>query len=163
MPNYQSRRTFVRELFDPLANQVRTGQVSQYETTGWERLDRCVGEIRGRLSSARTEEQFQAVGLLCREAMISLAQAVHLPDQHPTLDGVPPSETDARRKLEAYVAVEAAGSSNETLRKHIRSALDLAVQLQHQRTAIFRNAAMCVEATTAVINMIAIISGRRDP
>ena len=38
------------------------------EATGWEKVDRTVGEIRRRLAEAQTAEQFQAVGLLCREA-----------------------------------------------------------------------------------------------
>jgi hypothetical protein len=78
-------------------------------------------------------------------------------------DGIAPSKTDAKRILEYYIAVELAGGVNEEARRHIRSALDLAVGLQHKRTATFRDAAMCVEATTAVVNIMAIVSGRRDP
>ncbi len=131
--------------------------------TGWARVDRNVGEVRNRLASATTEEQFQAVGLLCREALISVAQAVFAADRHPTLDGVTVSATDARRMLEAFIAVEMGGNDHEYARKHARSALDFAVNLQHKRTASFRAAAMCVEATTAVVNTIAIASGQRDP
>jgi uncharacterized protein YutE (UPF0331/DUF86 family) len=65
--------------------------------------------------------------------------------------------------LEAYVAVELAGGANEEVRKHARSALDLANALQHRRTATFREAAMCVESTTAIVNVIAIVAGMRDP
>ena len=61
------------------------------------------------------------------------------------------------------IAAELPGDVNKETRKHIRSALDLAVKLQHKRTAAFRDAAMCVEATTAVVNIVAIVSGRRDP
>ena len=93
----------------PLINRIRTGRVEQCEATGWERVDRNVGELRDRLASSTTEEQFQAVGLLCREALISLAQAVYVPERHPTLDGVAPSPTDGKRMLEAYVAVELGG------------------------------------------------------
>jgi hypothetical protein len=64
--------------------------------------------------------------------------------------------------LEAYIAVELAGGPNEYARKYLRSALDFSVMLQHKRTATFRDAAMCVEATTSVINIVAIVSGRRD-
>jgi hypothetical protein len=39
----------------------------------------------------------------------------------------------------------------------------LAVNLQHRRTATFRDAALCAEATRSVINVIALISGQRDP
>jgi hypothetical protein len=44
------------------------------EPTGWQKVDRQLQEVRMRLDSAETEEQFQAVGLLCREVLISVAQ-----------------------------------------------------------------------------------------
>jgi hypothetical protein len=65
--------------------------------------------------------------------------------------------------LEAYIAVELTGSSQEVARRHAKAAYDLAVDLQHRRTATFRQAALCVEATSSVVNVIAIVSGHRDP
>jgi hypothetical protein len=164
MPTYQSRRVFVNEVCNPLIQTVRSGaQPSSFAETGWPRVDRCVGELRSRLSDARTEEQFQAVGLIAREALISLAQAVFDPVTHAPIDGVSPSETDAARMLMGYMRVEFPGTRNEESRRHAKSALNLAVSLQHRRTATFRDAALCVEATTTVINIVAILSGRRDP
>lgn len=163
LPTYQSRRTFVAELVNPLINRIRSGHTEDLLPTGWQRVDRTVGEIRDRLAAAISEEQFQAVGLLCRDALISLAQAVYDRERHPSLDGTEPSTTDGKRMLEAYISVEIAGGVNEEARKHARSALDLANALQHRRTATFRDAAMCVEATTTVVNVIAIVAGRRDP
>lgn len=163
LPTYQSRREFVANTFNPLATLIRTGREEAQLPTGWPRVDRTVGELRARLASARSEEQFQAVGLLAREALISTAQAVFNPERHPILDGRDVSPTDAKRMLEAYIAVELRGGANDNARKHARSALDLAVALQHKRTATFRDAAMCVEASTSVINLVAIVSGRRDP
>lgn len=163
LPSYQSRRVFVGELINPLVNRVRTGRVEEMHPTGWQRVDRIVGELRDRLASARNEEQFQTVGLLGRDALISLAQAVYVRDRHPGLDGVEPSDTDAKRMLEAYFAVELAGGTNEEARRHARSALDFANAVQHRRTATFRDAALCVEATTTVVNVVAIVAGRRDP
>lgn len=163
LPTYQSRRTFVSELIDPLANIIQTGRIEEHVPTGWVRVDRAVGEIRDRLASATNEEQFQTVGLLCREVLISLAQSVYVRERHPPLDEVEPSQTDARRMLEAYIAVELAGGANEEVRRHARAALSLSNALTHRRTATFRDAAMCVEASTTVINVIAILAGRRDP
>jgi hypothetical protein len=167
LPSYQSRRQFIAELLNPLLEQVREHAAGRpvpvAEPTGWLKVDRALGEIRRRLADAETEEQFQAVGLLCRESLISLAQAVHDPVRHPPVDAKQPSETDAKRMLEAYIAVELAGSSHEIARRHARAAYDLAVDLQHRRTANFRQAALCLEATSSVINVIAIASGRRDP
>jgi hypothetical protein len=167
MPSWQSRRTFVNELFGELAKAVRrSSQPAKQqppEPTGWARVDRAVTEMRERLAEAATEEQFQAVGLLCRESLISLGQAVFDPIQHPTLDGKPASSTDAKRMLEAYIAVAFAGGHNEYTRKHARAAFDLANHLQHERTASFRTAAACVEATGSIVNLIAIMAGLRDP
>lgn len=163
MPTYRSRREFVADAFKPLVASVQSGRSAQVQPTGWARVDRNVTEVRARLASAKAEEQFQAVGLLCRETLISLAKAVYNPEKHKTLDGVAASPTDAKRMLEAYVAVALQGDANEYVRKHARAALDLAVNLQHKRTATFRTAAVCVEATTSVVNLIAIMAGLRDP
>lgn len=166
LPTWASRRAYVSELYQGLIDQIRSirstsPQVFE-EPTGWVRVDRTVYEIRRRLEQAVNEEQFQAVGLLCRDCLISVAQVVYDPERHPTEDGVAPSDTDAKRMLDAYVAVEVAGGANEGVRHHAKAALKLANDLQHHRTATFRLAAMCAEATTSVVNIIAIISGRRD-
>ena len=163
MPTWQGRRTYISELIQPLINRIRTGRADQPAPTGWTRVDRVVDQIQDDLARAKTEEQFQGVGLLCREVLISLAQAVYERDRHPPLDNVEPGVNDAKRMLEAYIAVEMPGGANEEARKHARSSLDLTNALQHRRTATFKDAALCVEATTSVINVIAIVAGRRDP
>lgn len=163
LPSWQSRRKFIGDLFAPLLNRLRTGRVEDVQPTGWARVDRAVDEARERLASAQTEEQFQSVGLLCREVLISLGQAVYDPALHTSVDDTRVSATDAKRMLEAYIAAELIGGVNEETRRHARSALDLANALQHRRTATFRDAAMCVEATTSVSNVVAIVAGRRDP
>ncbi len=133
------------------------------EPTGWTKVDRQIDEVRLRLREATNEEQFQAVGLLCRETLISLAQAVYLPERHPTLDGIAPSSTDAKRMLEAYIAIEIGGQANDEARSHAKASLKLALALQHNRTANFRTAALCAEATVSVVNIIGILSGTRVP
>jgi hypothetical protein len=162
MPSYQARREYANKLFTPVFKRLREHPGKAYEPTGWARVDRTANEMRQRLSSASSEEQYQAVGLLGRELLISAAQEVFRPEEHPTLDGVAASKTDARRMLEAYIASTLAGSANEFVRKHAKAALDLAVHLQHRRTATYRDAALCVEATISVVNLIAIIAGLRD-
>lgn len=133
------------------------------EPTGWPKVERQMGEVRERLREAANEEQFQAVGLLCREALISVAQAVYVVERHPTLDGTAASSTDARRMLEAFIAVEFAGGANEEARSYAKASLRLALALQHDRTADFRAAALCAEATASVINLVGVISGARTP
>ena len=168
LPGYVSRRQFIRQLYEPLQRQLRNAEAglpagTEREPTGWERVDRAVDKMRGQLATARHEEDFQRVGLLGREVLISLGQAVYDPGRHTSPDGVTPSQTDAARMLGAYIASEFGGESNEALRKHAKASLGLAVELQHKRTADFRVAALCAEAVGSVVNSIAIVSGRRDP
>jgi hypothetical protein len=168
LPSYQSRRNYINGLFGQVVKQVRQGvhrgeQAMFTRATGWPRVDRNIGEVRTRLAQAKTEEQFQAVGFLCRETMISLGQAVYNPETHPSPDGVTPSKTDAKRMLDAYLGAKLSGKTNETGRRHAKAALEFAHELTHKRTANFRQAAMCAEATTAVVNIVAIVSGQRDP
>ena len=131
------------------------------EPTGWQKVDRQLQEVRLRLDEADSEEQYQAVGLLCREVLISVSQEVYDSEHHDTLDGSVPSNTDAKRMLEAFFAAELAGGTNEESRAHAKAALRLALALQHNRSADFRMAALCAEATTSVVNILAVLAGRR--
>ncbi len=167
LPTYQSRRIYITELYQPLLeNLSRLDQqkiTEHVEPTGWERVDRTIEKIVQLLAASINEEDYQTVGLMCREAIISLAQAVYCPDSHKSVDGVKPSETDAKRMLENYITSELAGSPNEEIKRYAKNAYQLSVVLQHRRNANFRQAALCVEATRSLINIMAIISGRRDP
>jgi hypothetical protein len=167
LPTYQSRRSYIASFFQPLINRfmllAQRKSIVTVKPTGWTRVDRNIEKIIQSLGTAINEEDFQAVGLLCREAIISLAQAVYDPESHQSLDGIDPSETDAKRMLESYIATELAGGSNEELRRYSKNAYKLAVVLQHKRNACFREAALCVEATRSIINIIAVVSGQRDP
>ena len=170
LPTYQSRREYIRGLLAPLRERLLKGPSPHGtemfpEHTGWSLVDRQLGEARKVLESASTEEQFQSVGLHCRETLISLAQTVFDPDQHPPVrgDDVEASVIDGKRMLDRFLAVEVSGRSNTQARRLAKVSLDLANDLQHRRTANFRQAALCAEATASVINIIAIISGVRDP
>ena len=170
LPSYQSRRNYIRSLFEPLERQLREEAPSRgtglfAEPTGWAKFDFALGEIRKRLESASTEIQFQSVGHLCRETLISLAQTVFDPNLHPPVDGGKEeiSKTDAKPMLDRYLAREVSGGSNENARRHAKASLALANELTHKQTAVFRDAALCAEATASVMNIIAILSGRRDP
>lgn len=167
LPTYQSRRTFLSEMFSPVIETIKgmkTASLSPVfeEPTGWNRVDRSMGEIKLRLAQAGSEEQYQGIGLLARETLISLAQAVYVQEIHGSADGTVPSKTDAKRMLESYISSVLPGKSNENIRRHAKASLDLANDLTHRRTADFRLAALCAESTNAVVNIVSIISGRRD-
>lgn len=148
---------------NPLSTERLLAQlVSVRLPTGWERVDRALEKARDQLARGKTEEDFQTVGLLCREVLISAGQVVYNAARHKSLDGVEPSNTDAKQLLGAYFATELVGRPNEELRRHARAALDVASALVHKRTADFRFAALCLEATSSVVNIVMIVAGTRD-
>ena len=162
---YRERRAFIREMYSSLGQSLEETEEPELisvtvDLTGWERIERSIQEIKIRQSEAKKEEQFQVVGLLCRETIITLSQSVFDEKRHLILDGANVSKTDAKRMLEAYIAVELSGSSNEKLRKYAKTTLDLANELTHKRTATKRDSSLCSVATLALINFIGTIEGR---
>ncbi len=163
LTSYQSRRIFINDMYSNMLNVInsspdRQGTSHPYEPTGWERVDRSVTELRKRINEATNEEQFQTIGLLSRESIISLAQEVYKPDIHKGLDTIEPSKTDANRMLEAFIANELGGGKNELLRRNVKSTLALANYLTHKRTATKNDASLCLISVMSLINTIKIVS-----
>lgn len=131
---------------------------------GWQRVDRTMDRIRELLATASTEEQFQEVGVLCREGLISVAQTVFDAKRHPPLpnDNTDVSDTDAKRMIARFVASESPGPSSQEVRKCANSTIDLANKVTHRRTSNYQDAALCAQATFNLVGLIALISGKRD-
>ena len=164
LPHYADRRVFVRNMYqetiDTIQKSVSTMLSDSYEPTGWERVDRTIYEMKRRFSVANTEEQFQAIGMLGRETLITIAQQVFNKDLHKTDDGIVPSDTDSKRMLDAFLNYSLTGPSNERQRKFAKASVDLANQLTHDRMADRADAELCLISVTAVANTIRIISNR---
>jgi hypothetical protein len=162
---YKERRHYIRQLFGSAIDTISRRSnllIVQREATGWEKVDRALSKARAQLDRSSAEEDFQGVGLICREVLISLAQAVYDPSEHQSVDGVSPSSTDANRMLEAFVAHEFPGESYKEVRAHARASLALALNLQHRRTATRQLAALCVEATASTVAVVSIIARSRN-
>jgi hypothetical protein len=167
LPTYSSRRQYMSKLFAPLIVQLKQlDKRSEFEIfdtpTGWEKIDLTAHKIAHHLKVAQTEEEFQAIGLYCREILISVSQEVYDPSKHVPSDSVVPSDTDAKRMFDAYIGSKLVGSTNEAARRYAKAAFDLANDLQHRRNADFVDAALCAEAAISVMNLVAILAGRRN-
>ena len=165
--NWAARREYVRKIFaGPVAAAVgrvyKPSPVLEREPTGWERVDRSLAKARLQLNTAAVEEEWQAIGLVCREVLISLGQSVYDADLHGSEDdgGTKIGPSDARRQLWQWLYYEMPGSDNKEIRAHIKSSIDLALSLQHKRTATRQMAALCLEATSSAVAVVAIIAGR---
>ena len=127
----------------------------------WDRTDRTLRELRERTRLANTPEQYQAVGQMARDALVSLAQAVFQPDIHWRTSDQVPSATDSKRQLEAYLAVALPGASREETRSYARSAVQLADALTHKRSATQQDAQIAVIAVESVIRLIAALENHQ--
>lgn len=128
--------------------------------TGWTKVPTMKRDISVRVAQVESEHDCQGVGHLCRECIIALANAVYDSLRHPPPDGQAPSKTDAKRKLEAFVAAELPGSHTKEIRDIVRAAFDLANAVQHRQGATPRDAALAAETTVALVNLISIVAGR---
>lgn len=132
------------------------------EPTGWERVDRSIEEMRNRLQVADTEEKYQAIGMLGRETLITIAQQVFDKKLHPSTDGTDISSTDAKRMLEAYLSYELRGESEKVV-KFTKAAVDMSNQLTHDRNATKRAAGICVIAVSMIASLIREIKETESP
>lgn len=166
-PTYQERRDYIRSLFAPtlayFEEMVNANPIDTIvELDDWDRIKRTMTKIKRDSDLAKNEEDFQSIGLLCREVIISLAQAVFVPWLHGEKDekGISISETDAVRMIGNYLNYSLAGSSNEELRSYAKNTNRLANLLTHKRNATKKDMLLAVSATISLINFIGIIEGK---
>lgn len=126
----------------------------------WYLIKFAITEIKKREKAATRVEQFQAVGTLCRELIITLAQTVYNEDDHPSLDGVKVSKTDANRMLESYIKAVQKGDKNEELRSYAKSTNKLANALTHKRSSTKRDMMLCTSATLTLVNFVGILENK---
>lgn len=159
-PTYQERRNYIKDLYAELIEILdESSEVSNIavEVEWRKKVQRTVNEIRKRLNEAENEEQFQAIWVLCRDVLISLAQEVYDSNLHVTSDWVIPSKKDAFRMLEAYVWASLWGRKNERMRAYVKSALNLANELTHKRSWTKKDITLCSLAVIHVIKTIQIL------
>ena len=165
-PASESGGMYIRSVWYNISkDSLRDGLTNLFTNPiGWQRVDRTMDRIRELLTIVSTEEHFQEVGILCREGLTSVAQAVFDPRLHPPLpdDNTDVSEADVKRMLARYVAVEFSGSSDQEFRRCVNNAVDLANKMTHRRASDYRGAALCAQATFNVIGLISLVSGKRD-
>ncbi len=109
-PTWQGRRAYIHELFSPTLAYFEEVEPAQnidtlVELNEWERIERTIIKIKKETSLAKDEEDFQGIGLLCRDVIISLAQAVYNPLIHGKTDenGTHIGASDAVRMLTNYI------------------------------------------------------------
>ena len=122
----------------------------------WFNVDQHLWSTRRRLQLAETEEDFQSVALLCRETVLSLAQAV-LGEMNSSASQAM-SNQKAKQILADYFKRELPESSNKELRSYADSCLNLANALQHSPTTTCTQAELCTEACAHLVMIARILA-----
>lgn len=166
LQNYQSRRIFIDNLFTEPETLLKNGPKDNIPDTvkmdDWEEIVRRMIKIKRSLSTAFDVEDFQSIGLQCREVIISIAKTVYMPDIHGKFhdDGTEIGETDAIRQLSNYVKFKLKGKENEELRSYAKATNKISNVLTHHRTSTKTETLLCVNATIALVNFIGILEGK---
>ncbi|HVQ40138.1 MAG TPA: hypothetical protein VMS31_21540 [Pyrinomonadaceae bacterium] len=125
---------------------------------GWPAVDRLLARIETLLVSSIATDDLQQVGLLARDLTIVLAQTVsHVVAEK--LAGV--STSDSKAMLAAYFEHKLRDDRKQ-FTALARSVYDLAVHLQHKRTATVSDAALCGRAAIALAEIVRVIADRDE-
>ncbi len=165
-PSYQERREFIRELFTPtltgLENYKKCDVDIFVQLDDWGKINRMVGKIRSNSQTAKDVEDFQSIGVLCREALVSLGQAVYNPLLHGEEDetGTKIGKADAERMFLAYFKYKLSGKHNKEFRDYVKGVKGIANQLTHKDTSTRKDMLLTVSSTLSLINFIGILEDK---
>ncbi len=146
-----------RKLFEPI----------DQPTTGWAALDDEIAQLRRDAAGMASGLDRGAIGRLCREIFVSLADAAYDEKRHGPLPE--PKEGagggSVKTRIEAVIATEAVGSNLALLRSVSNKCLDLANRLQHRKNPSDAESMICADATIFVVTAVRrlIAAGRSEP
>jgi len=144
----------------------RSGNIDPEEPTPFDEVIRRADQAEAKLDSAVEIEDFQAVGMLLRESLISLAQALRR--RVPIQDHVEkPKDADFVGWTEILMNELCPGGSNKDLRQHLKNTAkeswQLANWLTHTRSATKTASSIAKQSCQMTIgHFIQILEGGRS-
>ncbi|GAA5036899.1 hypothetical protein GCM10023258_39840 [Terrabacter aeriphilus] len=139
-------------------SELEDPETEQHITRSWRRFKQAVDAMNG----AEESEDFQAVGIKCRDALIALAK------DHATAAWVGPLESPPKAadfKGWGNIFVERLTESGR-LRRYVKELVDktwdLTVWLQHEANATPMDADIVLEATGLLLGLFAKLIRRRE-
>lgn len=160
LATYQARREHIIRRYQPLLSALERLEARQLGTgidapeTGWTEVDSEVRQLRQRYATAQTPEDFRAVGLLCRDVLISLGHVVFDPEHHLPLDEAMPKRDDAKSRIDYVVQAEFPGSDNHRLRALVKAQWDYVQPVVHTRADTERKARLAADGTIYLVNTL---------
>lgn len=118
-------------------------------------LFRKLKNIASLIDTAQEIEDFQAIGVQCREILIELGNTIYYPEM--ARDEEQPQASNFKRKAELFVRHYMSGSENSDYRSCIKrmteATWDYVNKITHSQTATFYEASSCVTMTTSLVGI----------
>ena len=108
----------------------------------------------GRLAAGKASDDWQSVGLSCRDAHISFANSVYSPDFLPAGENEPAAD-HSNRRIELTIRHFGQLGGSDELRDVVKKLWTYAVRLQHDNGATEEDAGRCLTLTTLALGELA--------
>ncbi len=118
-------------------------------------LFRKLKNVAQLIDSAHEVEDFQSIGVQCREILIELGNYIYVPDM--ATNGEQPQKSNFKQKVELFLQFYLKGSENSDYRSMIKklteSTWEYACKITHSSKATFYEASSCVMMCTSLIGV----------
>lgn len=118
-------------------------------------LFRKLKNISALIDKAIEIEDFQAIGVQCREILIELGNSIYTPEM--AGDEEQPQASNFKKKAELFIKFYMSGSGNSEYRSIIKKMTegtwDYACKITHSQTATFYEVSTCVSLTISLVSM----------
>lgn len=116
-------------------------------------LFRRLKNIADQIDKAEEIEDFQAIGVQCREILIELGNSIYVPEM--AVDEEQPKASDFKKKAELYIKYTLRGKENSDYRSYIKklteATWDYASKITHSQSSSFYEASTCVSLTISLV------------
>lgn len=161
---WQARRDLVRDMFDPVHQQLLVMEARHHESvadpisprgfTGWALVDDEVRELRKRFGTASTPQDYRAIGSHCVGVLEALSAQVYDPALHLAPGAEEPPVAKSKDRIGAYISSTLGGARNEDVRGVAVKAIALAHHVKHSPTTTRRDAGIAADTVVMLANIL---------
>ncbi len=162
---WQARRDLLSSIFDSLHDQLADVEqkalesslvdpISPHARTGWAAVDTEISELRRHFLSARTPQDYRAVGLGCVSVTEALSRQVYDPARHLREGEDEPPVPKTKQRIGRFIDDAARGPDNAALRKLAHSSIEFAQHVKHSGTPTRREAGIAADAVIQLANLL---------
>lgn len=166
---YQARRNLLSQQFDSLHDTLADLEtralsatlvepVSAHPRTGWSAVDTEISELRRHFRSARTPQDYRAVGNDCVAVTEALSRQVFDSTVHVRPGEAEPPVANTKQRLDRFIEEALPGAENAALRKLARAVIELSQSVKHSSAPARREAGICADAVIQLANMLRRLS-----